>query len=105
MNLLLADLDRKIAELPSSQLPNLIGALSIMTAKAQLRMLHTDSVSTPLPDAGHYLNVEDVTARFKVSKAWLYRHKRTLPHHKPSRKILLFPERAIATWFASRKGA
>jgi hypothetical protein len=82
----------------------LIGELEKMKALAWGKMLYREPASSPLPDAGRYLSVEEVAERFRVTSKWLYRHKRQMPHSQPSRKVLLFPEQAITKWFASRKG-
>jgi hypothetical protein len=105
MMLSVEDIDREMSRIPVSDVPHLIGFLGTLMAKAQLRMIQPDAVPLSPPDAGQYLSVEEVAARFHVSKVWLYRHKRKLPHSQPSRKVLLFPERAISQWFANRKGA
>jgi hypothetical protein len=103
---ILADIHQQMDKLRPDQLVNVIGLLSAMLARAQARLLHTGQSAVPsLPDAGHYLSVDEVTERFHVTKVWLYRHKSKLPHSQPSRKVLLFPERAISQWFANRKGA
>jgi excisionase family DNA binding protein len=58
------------------------------------------SVESMAPE--RWLTVEEVADRFGVTKTWLYRHKRKLPHSQPSRKTLLFPEKALTRWFANR---
>ncbi len=58
----------------------------------------------PLP-AERYLSIEEVCAQFKVTARWLYRHKSKMPHSQPSRKRLIFPEKAVTRWFASRQAA
>ncbi|MBX3234529.1 MAG: helix-turn-helix domain-containing protein [Nitrospiraceae bacterium] len=58
----------------------------------------------PIP-AERYLSVEEVCAQFKVTPRWLYRHKAAMPHSQPSRKRLIFPEKAVTRWFASRRAA
>ena len=102
---LLASLESLIQDADRADMARVIGTLEQAKALAWGKMLHKEPVSSPLPDAGRYLTVEEVTARFHVTKAWLYRHKHKLPHSQPSRKVLLFPERGITQWFANRKGA
>jgi len=58
---------------------------------------------TPPPDGVLDLTVEEVVQKFGVTKAWLYRNKKHLPHSQPSRKVLLFPEQSLTRWFATRK--
>lgn len=50
-----------------------------------------------------FLTVVETVARFGVTRRWLYAHAKQMPHSQPSRKTLLFPERAVTKWFASRK--
>jgi hypothetical protein len=97
-------LEQSLADTPIADLPAFLGVLATVTAKAQVKLLHREPAMRVPPDAGDYLKVEEVAARFHVSPTWLYRHKRQMPHSQPSRKILLFPEQAITKWFASRKG-
>lgn len=105
MNILLAELERSVREVPLEKVPILLGVLATMTAQAEIRLMQRDSAPSPLPDAGRYLDAAEVSARFHVTRGWLYRHKHKLPHSQPSRKVLLFPEQAITKWFAGRKGA
>lgn len=98
-------LEQSLADTPIAELPAFLGVLATVQAMAQVKLLHRESAVQVPPDAGDYLNVEEVAARFHVSPTWLYRHKRHMPHSQPSRKVLLFPERAITKWFATRKGA
>ena len=50
-----------------------------------------------------FLTVVETAARFGVTRRWLYAHAKQMPHSRPSWKKLLFPERAVTKWFASRK--
>ena len=105
MQVLLDELKRSVGAVPLSHAPILLGVLATLTAELHMRIMLGDSAPSPLPDAGRYLSTEEVVERFHVTKVWLYRHKRKLPHSQPSRKVLLFPERGISKWFAERKGA
>jgi hypothetical protein len=99
---ILDDLEQALQDTPSAQIPELIGLLATLQARAQVRLMQRDSVPTPLPDAGRYLSVEQVAERFHVTARWIYRHKKQMPHSQPSRKLLLFPEGAIQRWFARK---
>ncbi len=97
-----------IHEATTLECPVVIGELERLKLLIQLRMLTGSptaaSLQTPLPaSTGQYLSVEEVARRFHVSRKWLYRHKRQMPHSQPSRKLLLFPEQAITSWFATRR--
>jgi hypothetical protein len=63
----------------------------------------SSSTVTSTVTENQYLTVHDVVSQFGVTKAWLYRHKAQLPHSQPSRKTLLFPEKALRRWFATRQ--
>lgn len=97
-----------ISEASAADCPQVIGELERLKVMTQLRMLNNSGalIAKEHPsqaEPGQYLNVEEVAKRFHVTPKWLYRHKRQMPHSQPSRKLLLFPERAITSWFASRK--
>lgn len=97
-----------ISDVSAADCPQVIGELERLKTMTQLRMFNGSgsSLSKEVPSLGdpvQYLNVEEVAKRFHVTPKWLYRHKRQMPHSQPSRKLLLFPERAITSWFASRK--
>jgi hypothetical protein len=88
-----------------AECPALIGLLEQLKAQAWAKMTCMQNVGLTQaePGQGQYLTVAEVVERFKVTEAWLYRHKKKMPHSQPSRKILLFPEQPITKWFASRK--
>jgi len=100
---LIQSLEQLIAQAAPCACPPLLGELERLKAILWGRMLHTESAPAPQPDNGRYLTVKDVVTRFGVTDRWLYRHKKKLPHSQPSRKVLLFPEKATEKWFASRK--
>ena len=100
---LIQGIEQVIAQMAPSACPQLLGELERLKALLWGRMLHAESVPAPPPDNGRYLTVKEVVTRFGVTDRWLYRNKRNLPHSQPSRKVLLFPEKATERWFASRK--
>jgi hypothetical protein len=102
----LQELVPRIAEVEAADCPAVIGLLEGLKAQAWAKM--TSPQPTALKSASHaepvkYLTVAEVVERFKVTEAWLYRHKKKMPHSQPSRKVLLFPEAAIEKWFANWK--
>lgn len=108
MQLILAELERSVGEVPFDKVPVLLATLAAMTATVQMRLmmggpaLAVREGLVTAPDAGRYLSVEEVAERFRVTPRWVYRHKKQMPHSQPSRKMLLFPEAALQRWFARR---
>ena len=102
---ILTSLEHIIAEATPGECPALLGELERLKSTVHLRMM-TGAIGTdqpiPLPGAPNYLTVEEVCTRFKVTKRWVYRHKKQMPHSQPSRKVLLFPEAALKRWFERR---
>ena len=99
-------LEQVIAQADPSACPELLGELERLKALLWAKLVHPEASSqVPIlsPENGRYLTVEEVSTRFGVSDCWLYRNKKKLPHSQPSRKVLLFPEKATERWFASRK--
>ena len=100
-----AVIEQSIVSATPADCPLLVGELEKLKALAWARMMQP--VGPVVPDGGqqngHYLTVEEVVERFKVTAKWLYRNKKQMPHSQPSRKCLLFPEQGITKWFASRK--
>ena len=92
---------------PPESMPAVIGWLGRLTALAQLRLVSGGQVEiSPITssEAGKYLTVDEVAERFHVSPKFLYRNKKKMPYSQPTRKCLLFPEKDITRWFASRRG-
>jgi predicted DNA-binding transcriptional regulator AlpA len=105
---LFTSLEQVIAHTEPNACPALLGELERLKALLWARMIHTEASSPPASlssENGRYLTVEEVVTRFGVSDRWLYRHKKHMPHSQPSRKVLLFPEKATERWFASRKAS
>lgn len=68
MTLLLTDLDKAIDELPPSALPQLIGLLGILTAKAQLKLM-----TGPVPrDAEELLTMAEAAIRLSIPESRAY---------------------------------
>ena len=80
----------------------LIGLVSIQPLLIQ-RALMTGANSPAAGSPERFLSVGEAASQYGVTSAWLYRHKRQLPHSQPSRKVLLFPEEKLRRWFAARK--
>jgi predicted DNA-binding transcriptional regulator AlpA len=96
------NLEQIIAQSKPTDCASLVGELERLKAIGWAKLLHPQP-TTQLAEQGRYLTVQEVTARFGVTDRWLYRHKKKLSHSQPSRKILLFPEKATERWFANRK--
>ncbi len=103
MRELLDSLERIIAQSKPDGCPSLLGELERLKALVWRKMVHPEP--PPIGDQGRYLTVQEVANRFGVTDKWLYRHKKKLPHSQPSRKVLLFPEKATERWFANRKAS
>lgn len=101
---LFAELEQGISHLSPDHCAGLLGELEKLKGKAWITMMRFQGAAVPsaVIEKDRYLSVDEVAERFHVSKKWLYRNKKKMPHSQPSRKILLFPERAITKWFASR---
>ena len=103
---IISELEQEISQVQQANCPALMGELE------RLRVVAWAKVICPLtPQPGQqgasapdrFLTVSEVENRFSVTKKWLYRNKKRMPHSQPSRKKLLFPEHALTKWFASRK--
>lgn len=82
----------------------LIGLVSIqplLIQRALMTGMNSPAPATASPE--RFLSVAEAASQYGVTSAWLYRHKRQLPHSQPSRKVLLFPEEKLRRWFAARK--
>lgn len=103
----LAAIEQAIEVASPSQCVDLVGKLERLKALICLRMMrgHAVPLVTASSELPAYLSVTEVAARFHVTPKWLYRHKKQMPHSQPSRKVLLFPEKATERWFASRKAS
>lgn len=79
MTLLLADLDKAIAEMSPAQLPHLIGLLGILTAKAQLKLL--TGPSPVVRDAEELLTMAEAATRLSIpeSRAYELARQKKLP--------------------------
>lgn len=103
---IISELEREVSQTQQATCPALVGELERLKAVAWAKVIwppvsHPGQQSASAPD--RYLTVAEVVHQFSVTPAWLYRNKKRMPHSQPSRKVLLFPEREITKWFASRK--
>ena len=92
-----------------ADLPTMIGLFARLQAQAQVRLAmmqvgQAETSPSTLSETGEYLTVNEVADRFNVSQKFLYRNKKKMPYSQPTRKCLLFPEKDITRWFASRRG-
>ncbi len=100
---LIGALERVVISLGPTYLSDVIGDLERVKTIALYKLM-TSTTPTPTPaETGRYLTVTEVCERYGTSPKWLYRHKKQMPHSQPSRKVLLFPEKGIEKWFASRR--
>ncbi|GKS58536.1 hypothetical protein YTPLAS18_20630 [Nitrospira sp.] len=100
---LITTLQGQVPSLDPSSLFDLIGSLERVKAMALHKLLAPKADRSLSLDTGKYLTVKEVCDRYGVKAKWLYRHKHQIPHSQPSRKVLLFPEKPVEKWFASRK--
>jgi excisionase family DNA binding protein len=102
---LLTELTQLIPQTPVDRLPAVMAQLAAVQSSAAARLLGQTAPAIALQSAEKecYLTVEEVANRFHVSARWIYRNKKHLPHSQPTRKTLLFPETALARWFAKRR--
>lgn len=101
-----SDLEQEISQVQQANCPALMGELERLRVVAWAKVIcpltpQPGQQCTSTPD--RFLTVSEVEDRFSVSRKWLYRNKKRMPHSQPSRKKLLFPEQAITKWFSSRK--
>lgn len=90
----------------ASEIPGILTHLEAIKTHLWSKLMQGDAPESPRVEpvaAEQYLTVDQVCERFQVTARWLYRHKARMPHSQPSRKQLIFPERAITKWFASRR--
>ncbi len=103
---IISELEREVAEVQQANCPELVGELERLRVVAWAKVI---CPSTPQPSQqgastpDRFLTVSEVEGRFSVTRKWLYRNKKRMPHSQPSRKKLLFPEQALTKWFTSRK--
>lgn len=103
---ILTQLTQLIPQTPEDRLPAVIAQLAAAQGSAAARLLGAQMATAVAHQSGEkvcYLTVEEVAERFHVTPRWLYRNKKHLPHSQPTRKTLLFPETALARWFAKRR--
>ena len=108
LTVIISELEREVAQVEIATYPALLGELERLKAVAWARAIgpppsQTGQQGAIAPD--RYLTVPEVVDRFSVTPKWLYRNKKRMPHSQPSRKVLLFPEKATERWFASRKAS
>jgi predicted DNA-binding transcriptional regulator AlpA len=99
---LLADIDR----LPADQLPDAIGALESVKARAWARLVRPESMEASPQDADQTVNVQDAARLLGMSPTWVYRHADTLPFtRRVGRRALRFSVAGIRRYLARRRPA
>ncbi len=106
LNQVMSELEKIVINVPTDNIPMLIGELERLKAMVWARMVPSQNRdgqarSSPIHQ-GRWLTAADAAKIFPVSKRWFYRHKNRLPHSQPSRKVLLFPEEPLRRWFEKR---
>jgi hypothetical protein len=101
-------LEYALAQTTPADYPAVLGELERLKAKVWGSMMNgqgtkASSEHIAQVDQGRWLTVTEAAELFRVSRKWLYRHKRKLPHSQPSRRVVLFPEVSMRKWFAARK--
>lgn len=87
-------------ELPSEQLPRLLGEIEEVRCTALARIaLHN---SPPSSDTDELLDVEEASRRLSVSKDYLYRHSEEFPFTRRMGRKLLFSRIGIDKHIAQR---
>lgn len=92
-----SELEREISQVQQANCAELVGELERLRVVAWAKVI---CPSTPqsgqqgarTPD--RYLSVPEVEDRFNVTRKWLYRNKKRMPHSQPSRKKLLCGSRS-----------
>jgi hypothetical protein len=106
----LSDLRRLLdshAEPSSSDATEILGLLRSIELMFLAREIQGLMPPTSAPIAGDpeesWLTADEVAARLKHSRAWVYRQARRWPFAKrPSRKTLLISERGLTHWIEHR---
>jgi predicted DNA-binding transcriptional regulator AlpA len=86
-------------ELPSEQLPRLLGELEEIRCTAIARL----SASTPVQTQEQLLDVEAASQRLGVSRDYLYRHHAELPFTHRMGKALRFSASGMEKWLRTAK--
>ncbi len=106
LNQVMSELEKIVINVPTDNIPMLIGELERLKAMVWARMmLSQNRDGQASPSSGHqgrWLTPAQAAKIFAVSERWFYRHKKRLPHSQPSRKVLLFPEESLRRWFEKR---
>jgi hypothetical protein len=91
---------------PVDDIPELLGRLRAIEARLVRRLdqavpaARTESVPSS-PEA--WLTADEVAARLRRTRTWVYRQARHWPFAKrPSRKTLLISERGLSSWLQRR---
>jgi predicted DNA-binding transcriptional regulator AlpA len=101
------DLDRLIADLdrlPADQLPEAIGALESVRARAWARLVASVTAGPPPDPADTTVDVHEAARLLGMSPAWVYRNAGTLPFtRRVGGRSLRFSVAGIRRYLASRR--
>ena len=105
---LIPQIEEALANVPSDQVPSVLGELERLRAGLWARLV-TPASTAKSHHASHsepdkLLTPGQAAALLNVKVAWLYRNRRRLPFaRKLSRKVLRFSEAGLHRWQATRK--
>ena len=90
---------------PREELPLLMAELKRVEVMLQLRLNGPERPAPAQPRQQKWLTVDEVAARLKVDRRWVYKHARRWRFAKRiSRKKLLVSDMGLANWMAVNKG-
>ena len=87
-----------LAQMPTSELPALLGELEVIRATALLRM----SVPAPPKATDELVDIKKAALRLGVSADYLYRHKDRLPFARRMGRKLVFSSQGIDEYIKKR---
>ncbi len=107
LTILIPQIEKALADVPSDQVPELLGDLERLKAALWARLITPAHNGQPQPlpsnETGRLLSPEDAAALLGVKVTWLYRNAKHLPFaRKLSRKALRFSEAGLRRWQATR---
>ena len=89
----------------TAQILGLLRSIEVMLIARQVRdaLAPFPSVAAAVQTPDTWLTADEVAARLKHTRAWVYRQARRWPFAKrPSRKALLISERGLTRWMDHR---
>ena len=101
----LRELGLRVAELPASQLPEMIGELARVQALLLARLTTgAQEAVRPSTEPERLLGAPEAAQRLGVSRRWLYAHAHDLPFaRRLSPRIVRFSLHGLERWKAARR--